>query len=132
MQNARVSATGAWTFEIGSEFELLDNGDSVQALHGDRVVFVSSLRVGTSEAPVPAAEVRSAAAKRLRSGEHLSHVGLSVQGDAEVRPDGDTWRLDGTMCADGTVATCVIEFLEGDQPWAVSVWRSLRCGSEVA
>jgi hypothetical protein len=29
MDSKRVSATGPWSFVIGTEFELIDNGDSV-------------------------------------------------------------------------------------------------------
>lgn len=130
MENAlvRVPATGGWTFIIGSEFEVRDNGDSVQAVHGNRVAYVSSLRVGTPDAPVPAATIRSTAASHLGSGERISHVDHSVQGDAEIRLDEGVSRLHGIMCADGTVATCVIDFpASADRAWAVAVWRSLRC-----
>jgi len=134
MENAlaRVRATGGWTFEIGSEFELVDNGDSVQAIHGARVVYVSSRLVGSPDAPVRAEQIRSALAKGLGPGGRLSHAGQSVQGDAQVQRDTDTWRLRGTMCADGTVANCVIDFPGPEaQPWAVGVWRSLLHGGEV-
>ncbi len=129
----KVSATGTWTFVVGSEFELIDNGDSVQAAHGDRVVYVSSFRVGTPEAPVPASQIRSTAAERLGLGERFSHVVGSVQGDAEIRIDGDVSRLHGTMCADGTIATCVIDFNGADEKaWAVAVWESLLPQGESA
>jgi hypothetical protein len=127
LDGKKVSATGGWTFVVEPQFEVLDNGDSVQAVHGDRIVYVSSLRVGRPEAPLPAAQLRVTAARGfIGLGEHLAHVGDSVQGDAEVFPNGDAWCLRGTMCADGTVATCVIDFRNRDeQTWAVSVWRSL-------
>ena len=123
----RVAATGGWTFLIGREFERLDNGDSVQAVHDTRVVYVSSLRVGKSDRLPPAAELRAAAARRLGPGERVVHTGRSVQGDAEIRQERDAWRLRGTMCADGTVATCAIDFQSPeDRSWAVEVWKSLQ------
>ena len=124
----RCVTAGSWTFVIGSEFELIDNGDSVQAAHEDRVVYVSALRVRTSARSVSAAELRAAAASQLGSGERVSHVGSSEQGDAEIRPEGDAWCLCGTMCADGSVVTCLIDYVDArDRDWAVSVWSSLRC-----
>jgi len=123
----RVPATGGWTFVIGPEFELLDNGDSVQAIHDGRVVYVSSFRVGTPEIPVRVAQIRATTATSFTAGERLSHVAESVQGDAAIQRDTDAWRLRGIMCADGTYATCTIDFEStGDRIWAVDVWRSLR------
>jgi hypothetical protein len=124
----KVSATGRWFFTIGREFEVLDSGDSVQAVHGDRIVYVSSLRVGRPEGLARAAQLRATAARSFGTGERVSHVGHAVEGDAEVFLEDDTWHLRGTMCADGTVATCMIEFSSRDeQTWAVSVWKSLAC-----
>lgn len=121
----KVSATGGWTFVVGSEFEVLDNGDSVQAVHGKRAVYVSSLSIG---GPMPAAQLRVTAAKRLGSGERFSHEEESVVGDAELFLDGGALRLRGTMCADGTLAACSIDFGRPEElDWAVAVWKSLRC-----
>jgi len=123
----RVTA-GSWTFVIGSEFELIDKSDSVQAAHEDRVVNVSALRVRTPARSVSAAELRAAAARQLGSGERVSHEASSEQGDAEIRPEGDAWSLCGTMCVDGSVVTCLIDYVDDrDRDWAVSVWSSLRC-----
>jgi hypothetical protein len=129
LDGKKVIATGDWTFVVEPQFEVLDNGDSVQAVNGHRIVYVSSLRVGGAAAPVRAAQLRvTAATGFVGLGERFAHVTDSVQGDAEVFLDGDIWRLRGTMCADGTVATCVIDFLYPDeQTWAVSVWKSLAC-----
>jgi hypothetical protein len=129
LDGKKVIATGGWTFIVEPQFEVLDNGDSVQAVHGNRIVYVSSLRVGGPEWVVPAAQRRATAATRIVGfGERFAHVGDSVQGDAEVFADGDTWRLRGVMCADGTVATCMIDFrYPSEQTWAVSVWKSLAC-----
>ena len=128
----RVRATGGWTFTVGPEFELLDNGDSIQAVHGDRVVYVSSMKAGFPAGPDSAAALREIAARSFGAGPRLAHVGESVQGDAEFRHEGDTTRLFGTMCAPGTVATCVVDFKEtGDGAWAETVWRSLLCDDAV-
>jgi hypothetical protein len=126
----RVRGTGGWSLVVGREFEVRDNGDSVQAVNGDRIVYLSSLRVGS---PVPAAKLRALAASRLGSGERLSHVAPSVQGDAELRYNNGAWQLRGTMAADGTVATCVVDFrAASDRPWAISVWKSLLCDGVAA
>lgn len=128
----KVFATGGWTFIVEPQFELLDNGDSVQAVHGNRIVYISSLRVGGPECPVPAAQLRATAATRMVwYGKHFAHVGDSVQGDADVFADGDKWCLHGIMCADGSVATCTINFCDpAEQAWAVAVWKSLACTQE--
>ncbi len=132
-RTVRVSATGRWTFIIGPEFEVLDNGDSVQAVHDARMAYVSSLRVGGPEVLIPSAQLRATAARSLGSGERFSHVGDSVEGDAELFLDSKIWRLRGTMCASGTVATCMIDLPSLDaRDWAISVWRSLRCEGDAA
>ena len=124
-------STGSWTFSIGAEFELIDNGNSVQAVDGSRVVYVSSLSVGNGGHPVPVTQLRAAALKRLGSGERLSHTSGAAQGDAEILPIDGGWRLQGTMCRDGTIATCVIDYgKESERTWAISVWTSLLCSGE--
>lgn len=125
----RVRATGDWSFAVGPEFEVVDNGDSVQAVHGNRIVYVSSIEVGGN---APATALRKSVARNLGSGPRLAHVGDSVQGDAELRHEGEVRRLFGTMCSPGTVATCVVDFQEAtDELWAESVWRSLLCNDAV-
>jgi hypothetical protein len=127
----KVPAPGSWTFVVGPEFEIIDNGDSVQAVHGERIVYVSCLAIGAAQALVPAAALRASAAKRFGSGQRFSHLGESVQGDAEAFLDDQVWRLRGTMCAEGTLATCLIDFsAPADLAWAVEVWKSLSCDEE--
>jgi hypothetical protein len=132
-RTVKVSATGLWTFTIGSEFDVLDNGDSVQAVHGGQVAYVSSLRVGGPGVVIPAAQLRATAARSLGSGERFSYVGESIEGDAELFREGQIWRLRGTMCASGTIATCIIDLPTLDaREWAMSVWRSLRHEGDAA
>ncbi len=122
--NTKVAATGEWTFVVGSEFEVIDNGDSVQAVDGRRVVYVGSLRVGGPDASVPAAQLRATASRNFGTGERFAHVGESVQGDAEAFMEGGAWRVRGIMCATGTVATCVIDFPTYEElAWALAVWK---------
>ena len=46
---------------------------------------------------------------------------------------GDAWLLEGTMCADGAVVTCVISFQKPeDRSWAIDVWKSLHYVGEAA
>jgi hypothetical protein len=125
----RVPATGLWTFEIGAEFSLIRHPGSIQAVHGARIVFVTSMAAVKAGAAVPAAHLRRLIAARLGAGERLSHRGLSAQGDAILLLDAGTWRLKGAMCADGTVASCVVDMAgPDDRAWAEAVWRSLECG----
>jgi hypothetical protein len=113
---------------VGPEFEVLTSGDSVQAASGSRFVYVSSMSVGQPASPTPAGAIRAMAAKGLGSGERLAYSGPKVEGDAEIRQEGDQWQLKATMCADGTAATCAIGFPgPEDRAWAIAVWQSLSC-----
>jgi len=128
----RFASTGRWRFAIGPEFDVLNRDDSIQAAHGRRVVYVSSHLVGAPGAVPDAAQLRGLLAKRLGSGERLSHAGNGVEGDAEIARVGDQWRLSGTMCSAGAVATCVIDYAAADdRAWAESVWKSLWCEAKV-
>jgi hypothetical protein len=128
----RFASNGRWRFAIGPEFEVSSRDDSVQATDGRRVVYVSSLTVGAPGAVPDAAKLRALLAKRLGAGERLSHAGAGVEGDAEIARVGDQWRLSGTMCSTGAVATCVIDYATADdRAWAESVWKSLSCEAKV-
>jgi len=129
MDASRIALTGSWSISIGAEFEIVNNGDSMQAVSGERVVYVSSLQVGApGRQLVPGDQLRAVTARRLGAGERISHIASRCQGDATVSRVGDKWRLEGAMCADGTVATCVIDFRAAeDRAWAESIWRSLYC-----
>jgi hypothetical protein len=126
-QSTRIHEFGNWSFLIGAEFEEFNNGDSIQVVNGTRVVHISSLRIGSAEKPASMAQIRAIVAKRFGTGEHLTYISDSLQGDAFINIKGDTWLLQGTMCADGTVATCIINF-QGpeDRSWAIDVWKSLH------
>jgi hypothetical protein len=130
MGGMRVRATGPWSFVIGPEFELIDNGDSVQAAVGQRVVYVSSKSVSSNGVPVGAAEIRASATRSFDSSAILVHVSETEEGDAQIRQEPNSLRLYGTMCSRGTIATCVIDFPDRQhEQWAISVWRSLVCGA---
>lgn len=125
--STRIHQFGNWSFLVGAEFVELNNGDSVQMVNGTRVVHISSLRVGSAEKPASMDQIRAIVAKRLDTGEHLTIISESLQGDAVISMKGDAWLLQGTMCADGTVATCVINFQKPeDRSWAIDVWKSLH------
>jgi len=130
--SSRIALTGSWSISIGAEFEVVRNGDSVQAVSGERVIYVSSLQVGAPGQPVPGNQLRAVTSRRLGAGERISHAVGPCQGDATVSRVGDKWRLEGAMCADGTVATCVIDFrADEDRAWAESTWQSLHCQPQV-
>ena len=121
-----MNGPGGWTFDIDAEFQLIDNGDSMQAVAGSRALYVSAMRVTAANAAPTAAELRATASRSLRSRERLAHHGSAVEGEAEIRRDGDSFALHGVMCAAGTIATCVISFdAPQEAAWAESVWRSL-------
>jgi hypothetical protein len=122
----QVDGPGGWSLDLGAEFQLIDNGDSIQAAAGDRVLYLSAMRVATATSLPSVAQLRATASGSLRSTERLSHRGFAVEGEAEIRRDADSFALHGFMCADGSVATCVINFGQPtDAAWAESVWRSL-------
>jgi hypothetical protein len=125
----RTPTVGEWTILLPPTFETIDNGDSWQAYSGQRVFYVSSLRVGQPGAPrTPAEVLRVTAARSLsgRAARRLSHEHRVVAGDAEIRAEGKAWQLKGFMCADGVVATCVADYANpDDEAWAVAMWESL-------
>lgn len=67
----RVMGPGRWRFNLDVEFQLIDNGDSIQAVAGDRVMYVSSVRVGAVAGAPSAAQLRPTASRTLRSRERL-------------------------------------------------------------
>ena len=123
-------AAGRWQFVAGPGFDIVNNGDSVQAVNGRRAIYVGTMAVGGAGVASDASHLRAILAKRLGDGERISHVCPNVQGDAEVLKNGDRWRLNGSMCADGSVATCVIDFETLEQrAWAEDTWKSLTLGT---
>ena len=125
----RTRATGDWTILVPSSFELVDHGDSWQAHKGDRIVHVSSLEVKeTGGAKTPATVICGVAGKKFAksSGERFSISERKLRGEAEIVRNADHWQLKGVMCADGTLATCLIDYPdERYKAWAVSTWKSL-------
>ena len=125
----RTPTVGEWTILLSPAFKTIDNGDSWQAYSGDRVIYVSSLCVGDPNGRrTPAKALRAAAARTFTEPNlrRLSHDHGAVYGDAEIRLEGTVWRLRGHMCADGVVATCVVDYpRQQDEAWAVATWESL-------
>ena len=125
----RVPTTGRWSISISRSFRLIDNGDSWQAYEGERVVYVSSIAIqdaGGSPTPPEALCVTAARACGENSERH-SHSAETVRGAAEIRREADHWQLKGSMCATGTVASCVIDYPNSqDKDWALAVWKSLE------
>ena len=123
----QVKGPGKWRLDLGKEFRVIDNGDSIQAVAGDRVVYLSAMQISSGTRVPTAAEVRATASRSLRSSERMSHRGHAVEGEAEIRRDAESLSLHGVMCASGALATCVISFKAAeDAAWAESVWRSLN------
>lgn len=123
---AQVRGPGGWIFDLAPEFQLIRNGDSVQAVAGDRVVYVSAMRVKAEGDPPSAGQLRETASRTLQSSKRLSSLGAALEGEAEIRHEAESFELRGFMCATATIATCVINFGAADEAgWAESVWRSL-------
>ena len=122
----QVSGPGGWTFDIDAEFQLIDDGHSIQGVVGDRVFYLSAMRITAVNKAPTAAELLTTASRTLRSTERLSHHASAVEGEAEIRRNDDSFALHGVMCSAGTVAACVISFRSlHEASWAESVWRSL-------
>lgn len=124
----RIRVKGDWTILVEPDFEFIDNGDSWQAHKGERVVYVSSIRVTDEHGRrVPAEALLAGTANSLGTGKRIRFSEGDVCGEAEIKPSETGSQLMGFMCAHGTVATCVIDFEEEqDVHWATSTWRSLR------
>ncbi|HEY4216847.1 MAG TPA: hypothetical protein VGM67_06890 [Gemmatimonadaceae bacterium] len=122
-----VIGPGGWRVDLDAEFRLIDNGDSIQAVAGDRVAYLSATRVGDPTGPPAAAQLRRIVSRTMQSAERFQHSEPTVEGEAEIRGEPDSFALHGFMCAAGSLATCVISFGKPqDAAWAQTVWRSLN------
>ncbi len=126
----RVPTVGRWTILLPRGFQVVNNGDTLQAYSGARVIFVSAMSIADPAGrPMAAMALRGAAAEALTTmtGEAYSQEGEEVCGDAKIFPDGTAWRLQGYKCATGSLATCVIDYVdERDRAWAEASWQSLE------
>lgn len=128
----RIRATGDWSVLVPGDFEIIDNGDSVQAHKEGRIVYVGSLMVRDRRGEKIPAETSCAtlAGKMMASTpahQRLSFAEGARRGEAHVGPREGRWQLKGVVCAAGTVATCVIDFPhQRDQAWAIATWKSLE------
>jgi hypothetical protein len=131
----RVPTNGSWTADIPEGLTRIDNGDSWQA-HDERiVVYVSSLSIPDQlGGKRPRTEIAAVAADSMSASteaEYLSYDNGVVVGHAAVGPAEGGWRLTGNTAADGTLATCIIDFADPDDRDRVEgIWRSLYCPSE--
>ena len=126
----RVPAKGSWTVDIPESMTQVDNGDSWQAHGGQIVVYVSSLSIPDGRGGKrPLAEIAAAAADKVPASEEadrLSYDNGVVIGHVSVGPTDGGWRLTGYTAAEGTLATCVVDFAHlEDRGRAEGIWRSL-------
>jgi hypothetical protein len=131
----RVPAKGSWTVDIPEGMTRIDNGDSWQAYDKQVVIYVSSLSVFDQRgAKRPRAEIAAGAADKVPTSaevDRLSYDNGVVVGHAALGPADGGWRLTGLTAADGTLATCVIDFVDlDDREQVEGIWRSLYCPSE--
>lgn len=125
----RTRAIGGWTIVVSSDFELVDNGDSWQAHKADRIVYVGSMEIsGPQGVKVPAKRLCAALHETTANAtERLSHSQKGLYGHAEIIRVDEHWQLKGIMCANGTVATTLIDYPDASQKaWAVATWKSLQ------
>ena len=130
----RVPTKGSWTVDIPEGLTRIDNGDSWQAYDERVVVYVSTLSIADElGGRRTRAEIAVVAANKVPASaeaERLSHDNGVVIGHASVGPADGGWRLTGYTAADGTLATCVIDFVDlDDRSQAEGIWRSLYCPS---
>ena len=129
----RVGTHGSWTADVPEGLTQLDNGDSWQAYDERIVVYVSSLQIAGPDGVGPTrTEIAAVAASDVPSGgdaERLSFDSGTVIGQAAVAPAEGGWRLTGYAAADGTLATCVVDFAHpDDRDHVEGIWRSLSVG----
>jgi hypothetical protein len=109
------------------EFEELINGDSWQAHHGKRLIYVSSLAVQAADSMPSAQDLCAMASRSFADNlERCTFSSATLVGQAVIYRSGESWELRGVMCAPGSVATCLIEFPHHeDFDWALYTWKSL-------
>ncbi len=131
----RVPTKGSWTVDIPEGLTHVDNGDSWQAYDERMVVYVSSLSIpdelGSQRPRAGIAAVAAEEVAACEEADYLSYDNGVVIGHAAVGPADDGCRLNGYAAADGTLATCVIDFVDpNDRAQVEGIWRSLYCPSE--
>jgi hypothetical protein len=126
----RVPTKGSWTVVIPEGMTQVDNGDSWQAHGGQIVVYVSSLSIPDGRGGRrPRAEIAAVAANKVPASEEADRLSSDngvVIGHASVGPTDGGWRLTGYTAAEGTLATCVVDFAHlEDRGRVEGIWRSL-------
>jgi hypothetical protein len=126
----RIPVARGWTVMVPADFQVIDNGDSLQALKGGRIVYLSApaLPAGaTANRAHAVCDQMSSLFVGLPPQDLLTHAAGKLEGRAGFFHEGDVWRLKGVMCADGAVAIAVADLPEAkDRDWAISVWRSFE------
>jgi len=125
-----IPVAGGWTVVVPADFKVIDNGDSVQALNGSRIVYLSApLLPATAKDDGAHAlcEQMSALFVKVPRKDRLTHTAGALEGRAGFFLEGRVWRFKGVMCARGTVVLAVADLTGAkDRDWAVAVWRSFE------
>jgi hypothetical protein len=123
-------ATGSWAILVPANFEEVNNDDSWQAHADTRFVYVSSIKVGGEDSPVPVASLRTTVSLKLAPSSEVERHQFAesgVEGEAQITSTKAGLELKGFTCVDGCVATCVISFEQSQhRDWALATWKSLR------
>jgi hypothetical protein len=126
----RIPVARGWTVVVPADFDVINNRDSLQALKGKRIVYLSAPALpdaATADGAHALCEQMSALFVGVPPKDRLTHATSELEGLAGVFLDGRVWRFKGVMCAHGAVALAVAD-LSGakDRDWAVAVWRSFE------
>lgn len=125
----RIPVARGWTVEVPADFEVIDNGDSVQALKGSRIVYLSAPELpaaASGDGAHALCEQMSALFAIVPRKNRLTYAAGKLEGRAGFFLEGRLWRFKGVMCANGAVSLAVAD-LPGakDRDWAIEIWRSL-------
>jgi hypothetical protein len=126
----RIPVARGWTVVVPADFQLIDNGDSLQALEGKRIVYLSAPALpaaAETDGAHALCEQMSSLFASVPSKDRLTHAAGELEGRAGFFLEDGVWRLKGVMCARGAMALAVADLLDAkDRDWAVAVWRSFQ------
>ena len=125
----RIQAIGAWSISIEPHFKTKHNQDSWQAFDEDRFIYISATSVNDHNGlPVPAKALSQIAKNQLINSDSsiIEFEKSDLFGSAVIIKNEEGYQLNGFVCALGSIATCVIEYIiQEDEVWAKEVWESL-------
>jgi hypothetical protein len=126
----RIPVARGWTVMVPADFEVIDNGNNLQALKGSRIVYLSAPALpaaASGDGAHAVCERMSALFVSLPPKDRLTYAAGKLEGRAGFFVEDGIRRLKGVMCADGALAIAVADLPDPkDRDWAVAVWRSFE------